>query len=151
MKIINKTIRLKTNKYLEFIDLTEMIIDSVKKSKIKDGLVNIYSRHTTLAIRINEKEKGFFIDFADFIKRLIPKDVYYRHNDLNIRIENLVCEPGASDCMNGHSHCLHLMLGNSETVPIIASKLMLGVWQRIFAIELDCARQREIIIQILGN
>lgn len=151
MKIISKTIKLKSKKYLEFIELTEMVQEFVSQSKINTGSVLIYSKHTTMAVRINEKEKGITEDFVSFINKLLPKNAYYRHNDLKIRTENLVCEPGASDCMNGHSHCLHLLLGSSETIPIISGKLMLGIWQRIFAIELDCGRNREVVIQITGK
>jgi len=151
MKIICKTIKLKSKKYLEFIDLTDLVKEFVTKSKINSGSVTIYSKHTTMAVRINEKEKGITEDFVSFINKLLPKDAYYKHNDLNIRTENLVCDPGASDCLNGHSHCLHLLLGSSETIPIDKGNLILGLFQRIFAIELDCGRNREIVIQIIGN
>lgn len=151
MKIANKIIQLKTKKPLQFIDLTNEISHFVVKSKVNNGSALIFSKHTTVAIRVNEKEKGFFADFADLTKRLAPKDAYYRHNDLSIRTENLVCDPKASDCLNGHSHCLHLFLGTSETVPIIDGQLTLGTFQRIFAIELDCARKREIVVQVSGN
>lgn len=151
MKIVSKIIKLKSKKYLEFIDLTDLVKEFVSELKINNGSVLIYSRHTTMAIRINEKEKGIVKDFISFIKKLLPKDAYYRHNDLTIRTENLVCDPEASDCLNGHSHCLHLILGSSETVPINKGKLVFGQYQRIFAIELDCGRNREVIIQIIGS
>lgn len=151
MKIENKKIELKTNDYLEFRDITEEVDKFVKESKIKNGNVLVYSMHTTLAICINEHEKGFFADFKDLMCKLIPKNCYYRHNDLTIRTENLVCQSGVSDCLNGHSHCNHLLMRNSETIPIIEGKLMLGTWQRIFAIELDCARKRDLIVQVMGE
>ena len=151
MRIISKTIKLRSKKYLEFIDLTDLVKEFVSESKINNGSVLIYSKHTTMAIRINEKERGIVEDFVSFINKLLPKNAYYRHNDLTVRTENLVCDPGASDCMNGHSHCLHLLLGSSETIPINKSKLILGLFQRIFAIELDCGRNREVVIQIIGK
>ena len=52
--------------------------------------------------------------------------------------------PNASDCLNAHSHIGHLFMGTSEFLPVVDGKLMLGTWQRIFAIELDCARNREV-------
>jgi len=151
MKIINKIIKFKTKKYMEFIDLTDQVQDFVLKSKMKNGSVLIYARHTTMAIRINESEKGIFADFNEFINGLISKKAYFRHNDLTIRTENIVCSAGASDCINGHSHCIHLLMGPTEIIPLIDGKLMLGVWQRIFAVELDCSRPREIIFQITGE
>ena len=58
------------------------------------------------------------------------------------------------ECTNGHSHCQHLVLGTSETIPIVENNLTLGNWQRIFHVELDQegpASYREIILQILGT
>jgi len=151
MKVINKILNLKTRCYLEFIDITDKVEKLLKLAHIKDGIICIYSRHTTLAIRINEKESGFFQDFKDFCKKLLPENIYYRHNDLSIRTENIVCSPGATDCLNGHSHCQHLLLGTSESVPVVAGKMLLGTYQRIFAVELDDHRQRQVVIQVIGK
>lgn len=150
MKIINNVLKLKSNSYVEFTDLTEDVEKFVQESRINNGQVLVYSTHTTMAICINESERGIFADFKDLLCKLIPKETYYRHNDLSIRTENLVCDPTASDCLNGHSHCTHFLMRNSETIPIIDGKLMLGTWQRIFAIELDCSRNRTVIVQAMG-
>lgn len=150
MKIVNDELLIKPTKYLDFIDLTEDVEKIVEKSEIINGSVLVYSTHTTLAICVNEKEKGICNDFAGLMGRLVPKDAYYEHNDLTKRTENLVCQSGASDCLNGHSHCTQLLMRNSEMIPIIDGKLMLGTWQRIFAIELDCCRGRKVIVQVSG-
>jgi len=151
MLIKNKILKIKSQKYLEFRDISEEVIAFVKESKVKNGQILVYSKHTTLAICINEKEKGIFNDFKKLMGKLIPKDDYYEHNDLSIRTENLVCQSSASDCLNGHSHCNHLIMRNSELIPIIDGKIALGTWQRVLAIELDCERPREIILQITGE
>lgn len=149
--INNSLIEFKSKGYLEFEDLTDKVYEIVEETKIQNGSVLIYSTHTTLAVCINEKENGIVKDFKKIIKKIIPKDDYYCHNDLSIRTENLVCEPGASDCLNGHSHCTHLLMRNSETIPIVDGKMMLGNWQRIFAIELDCCRTRKVLVQVSGE
>ncbi len=149
--IINNKIEYTSQEYLEFRDLTDEIEKQIEKEKIKNGYVLVYSRHTTVAICVNEKEAGIVKDFKSLMEKLIPKDVYYCHNDLTIRTENLVCQSGESDCLNGHSHCTHMLMPNSEMIPIIEGKMALGTWQRIFAIELDCKRKRELIIQISGE
>ena len=149
--IINSKIEFESKEQLEFKDVTEEVEKIISESKIKNGNVLVFSTHTTLAICVNEKEKGIVIDFKNLINKLIPKDSYYCHNDLNIRTENLVCQSTASDCLNGHSHCTHLLMRNSETVPIFDGKMALGTWQRIFAIELDCCRKRKLLVQIMGE
>ncbi|MDD4135599.1 MAG: secondary thiamine-phosphate synthase enzyme YjbQ [Candidatus Shapirobacteria bacterium] len=149
--IKNTTIEFTSKDGMEFRDLTDEVEKFVKESEIKNGNVLIYSTHTTLAICINEKEKGIVADFKNLTDKLIPKKAYYQHNDLTKRTENLVCQSGASDCLNGHSHCTHLLMRNSETIPIIDGKMMLGIWQRIFAIELDCCRRRKVLVQVMGE
>lgn len=151
MMIVTKTLEYKSEKYLEFKDITEDVEKIVEETKIKDGQVLIYSPHTTMSIVVNEKEKGICNDFAKVLDKLIPQREYYEHNDLTKRTENLVCEPGASDCLNGHSHCQHMLMTTSETVPIMEGKMMLGIWQRIFAVELDCSRKRRVVVQIIGQ
>lgn len=151
MKILNKIVKLRSKREMDFVDLTDEAKGFVRESKIRDGFLTVHSKHTTMAIRINESEKGIRRDMREFVKRLAPKDMYYRHNDLEIRTENLVCDKNASDCINGHSHCIHFLMGNSETIPIIGGNLALGQWQRIFALELDCSRDREIIMLLMGE
>lgn len=149
--IKNTTIEFTSSDNMEFKDLTDEVEKFVEESKIKNGNVLIYSTHTTLAICVNEKEKGIVADFKNLTDKLVPKNAYYQHNDLTKRTENLVCQSGASDCLNGHSHCTHLLMRNSETIPIIDGKIMLGMWQRIFAIELDCCRPRKVLVQVIGE
>jgi secondary thiamine-phosphate synthase enzyme len=149
--IKNNVIEFTTTDSMEFKDLTDEVEKIIKETKIQNGSVLIYSTHTTLAICVNEKEKGIVEDFKNLTEKLIPKNGYYEHNDLTKRTENLVCQSGASDCLNGHSHCTHLLMRNSETIPIIEGKMMLGTWQRIFAIELDCCRKRKVLVQVMGE
>ncbi len=59
-----------------------------------------------------------------------------------------MCE---GECANGHAHCQHLLLSTSETIPIVEGRPALGIWQRIFLVELDRARPRQVIIQVVGE
>lgn len=149
--IKNHKIDFKSKDYLEFIDITDQVEGFVKESEIENGNILVFSTHTTLAICVNEKEKGIVADFKKLMSKMIPKENYYQHNDLEVRTENLVCQSASSDCLNGHSHCTQMLMRNSETIPIIEGKMALGVWQRIFAIELDCARPRKVLLQIIGD
>lgn len=151
MKVLNKLIKFKTKKPMHFIDLTNQAREFVANSQVQNGVLIIYSKHTTMAIRVNESEKGLRHDLRELLKRLVPNNMYYRHNDLLIRTENLVYEKDASDAINGHSHLIHFLMGNSESIPITGNSLSLGHWQHIFALELDCGREREVIFQLMGE
>jgi len=131
---------------LEFIDITDDVQEIVTRAGVSEGMVLVYSRHTTAAIKINENEPLLLGDMARFLRRMAPKDGDYKHNDFVVRTENMTAE----ECPNGHSHCQNLLLGASETIPIGEGELLLGRWQRIFLIELDRRRAREVVVQIQG-
>jgi secondary thiamine-phosphate synthase enzyme len=130
----------------EFIDLTERVKRIVAESGVREGLVCIFSKHTTAAIKINENEPLLLTDMEAFLKRIAPEDHYYAHNDFSIRTVNM----NEDECPNGHSHISHLTLGTSETIPLINGELQLGQYQSIFMIELDHARDREILVTIMS-
>lgn len=140
---------LKTKKAPHFEDITERVEKEIAKSNVKNGIVVVYSTHTTAAIRINEDETGIRRDFAKRISKLVPKDAYYAHNDLDIRTENLAC--GGEECLNGHSHIQQMLMGGSETIPIKDGEMTLGQWQKIFLMELDHPRPRKVVVQIMGE
>lgn len=147
MKVVTKSFSIQTKKGPEFIDLTERIKKIVEETKIKNGIVTIFSKHTTAAIKINENEPLLIRDMENFLNKLAPLKAEYNHNDFQRRTVNMCND----ECANGHSHCQHLLLGTSERIPILNGEIILGVWQRIFLVELDRARKREVVIQIIGE
>lgn len=137
-----------TNQAPEFIDITDQVLEQVRVSNATDGLVSVYSMHTTAAIKINEYEPLLMQDMADFLCRIASPDAYYRHNDFDIRTVNM----SENEPPNGHAHCAHLLMSTSETLPIIGGEIQLGQWQRIFLLELDGTRPRtrEVLITIVA-
>jgi len=130
----------------EFIDITAAVEDILERSAIQEGSLLVFSRHTTAAIEINENEPLLLRDMTSFLERMAPRENAYRHNDFIVRTVNMT----EDECPNGHAHCQHLLLKTSETIPVVAGELLLGQWQRIFLIELDRPREREVIVQVQG-
>jgi len=122
-------------------------MDIISKGKIKNGLINIRTLHTTTAITINENESGLMKDLIIFLKKLVSKHAYYNHDDLRKR----KYEPeDAYKRKNGFSHIQSLLLGTTVTLPIIKEKINLGQWQSILFVELDGPRKdRKIQVTIL--
>jgi len=132
---------LDTEKSLDFVDITAIIRKRVSESKVRTGIVTVYTTHTTCSIRINEYEDRLLADFELFLKKIAPRTVGYAHNR-----STLDGRP------NAHSHILSLLMNSSETIPIRDGVLCLGRWQRVFFIELDGPRsKRMFIVQVLGN
>ena len=130
----------------EFIDITDDVQRIVAEAGTRFGQVTVYSTHTTAAIKVNEREPLLLEDMARIISELAPQHGDYGHNDFSRRTVNM----GEDECANGHSHCQHLFLSTSETIPIVDGRLAIGQWQRIFLVELDQPRERRVLVNIIG-
>ncbi len=131
----------------EFIDITEWVAQCVAESQISNGFAVVYSKHTTAAIKINENEPLLLQDMAEFLEKISPRENGYQHNNFEIRTVNM----NDDESPNGHAHLQHLLLGTSETVPVIDGKMQFGTYQSVFFIELDHPRKREVMVQVVGE
>jgi len=129
-----------------FCDFTDFLLQHVKESKVRNGSLNLYTPHTTTCFLINEAETGYINDFTSSIEELVPSEKYYEHDDWDKRTENMQ----EDELKNGRSHVRAALVGSPNVaIPIVESELLLGRWQRVFFIELDCARGRRFFVQIL--
>ena len=144
--VVCETLTTTTTTAPEFIDITDEVQSIVAASGAKFGQVTIFSTHTTAAIKVNEHEPLLLLDMASVLREIAPVDDNYEHNDFTKRTVNM--EEG--ECMNGHAHCQNLFLPTSETLPILDGQAAIGKWQRIFLIELDRARDRRVLVNIVG-
>ena len=140
-------IKVNSTKAPEFIDITDQVKECFKDSGLNNGCAIVFSQHTTAAIKINENEPLLLQDMEEFIDRVSPKSREYRHNDFTIRTVNMT----EDECPNGHAHCAHLLMSTSETIPVIDGELGMGPWQRIFLVELDSPRPRQVTVQFIGT
>ncbi len=145
LKFYNDLFELRTEKPLQFIDLTELVAERVRRSGIVNGLVNVQTRHTTTAIVVNENEPGLLEDVTDLLARLAPRDASYRHD----KLEDRPFVP-PEERPNAHSHLRSVVLAPSATLNVVQGKIQLGPWQRIFLVELDGARKRAVSIGVMG-
>jgi len=147
LTVYHETISLETEECLQFIDMTDLLLEVVRRSRVRNGLVNIQTRHTTSAITINENEPLLIRDLKRSLQGLAPHDAPYQHDDFEIRTVNMCPD----EEKNGHSHCKAMFLKASETVNIVEGAAQLGPWQRIFFIELDRARKRTVSVVVIGQ
>ena len=52
---------------------------------------------------------------------------------------------------NGHSHCRALLLGPSVALNVSRGRLHLGRWQRVFLVELDGPKARDVSVLVIGE
>jgi secondary thiamine-phosphate synthase enzyme len=141
------TLRFDSQQPTQFIDITNDVKALVLEAGIRVGLVNVQSRHTTTAIIVNEHEPLLLSDLDALLERAAPVAGPYRHDDLSIRTVNLVSDERA----NGHAHCRASMLGTSVALNVARGELQLGRWQRLFLVDLDGPRAREVSVLLWGE
>jgi secondary thiamine-phosphate synthase enzyme len=146
LRVARSLLHYETVHPLQFIDITDDVERAVAASGVSDGTVTIFSKHTTAAIKINEHEPELFKDLSRLLSAIAPENRPYFHNDFTVRWVNMV----EDECPNGHAHCQHLLLGTSETIPLMDGNLAFGRWQRIFLIELDHPRKRDVVVSVMG-
>jgi secondary thiamine-phosphate synthase enzyme len=143
----HRRIPVETGRSTEFIDITERIEAFVCEAGIRDGLVNVQTLHTTTAILVNEHEPLLLTDFASLLDRMAPSDALYQHDNMAARTVNVA--PGERP--NGHAHCRALLMGSSASLNVAEGRLQLGRWQRVFLVEMDGPRCREVSVLVLGG
>ncbi len=140
MRVITSTLTVSSSASTEFIDITDQIQAILRMNAVNSGMVNVFTRHTTAAIRITEKCDRLQQDMLAFFQDIAPQRDYLHDQDT------------VDDRPNARSHLLSLFLPSGENIPIIDSQLGLGTWQRIFFIELDGPREkRDITVHIMAD
>ena len=141
LAIHGETLVVQTNQRIELVDLTSRVMEFVRAFDIREGLVSLWSMHTTCALFINEFQTALLADIKRFLEQMVARDAEWMHND-----------PNHSDCdrMNADSHLRALLLGHNLTLQVSGGEVVLGQWQRILMAELDGPRARSLRIQIFG-
>ena len=132
---MQRTITLSTHSHEVLVDITPEVLDVVKESGIKNGLVNVYAQGATAAIMIQENwDDSVQTDVVHLLQKLIPHGVW-----LHDRQDG-----------NGDSHLKAGIVGPSETIPVINGELGLSTWQNIFFCEFDGPRSsRKVVVTVM--
>ena len=160
-------------------DLTPTLNNLLAESGMKNGCVNVISRHTTTAITINERESRLAKDMEEYFLSLAPPDersssatakkgTRYYHNDIDQRPDSPEeaqrCVDNGWDIdsdehlqawrdqepINAHSHLLSMLVGSSESIPVVDQQMVIGQWQSVLLVDLDGPRERTVGVQLMG-
>lgn len=125
----------KSTKREQLIDITTEIKKIINNEGWDDGILLIYTPHTTAAITINENaDPTVKDDIISFLNKKIPINYPFRHLE------------GNSD-----AHIKSSITGCSEQVIIEKGKMVLGTWQGIFFCEFDGPRNRTVILKFINS
>jgi secondary thiamine-phosphate synthase enzyme len=133
----------------DVVDITEDLLRAIKDSGVTEGCAIAFCAHTTCALIVNEWEDGALQDFRARLEALVPGDVYYAHDDLERRTQNI---QKGHERANGRSHVTQMLLGaTSHAIPVSAGEPLFGQWQRLLLLELDEPKDRTVVFHVFGH
>jgi secondary thiamine-phosphate synthase enzyme len=132
-------IELNAKGYSDIINITDRVEEIVCKSKVTEGIVTVFVPGSTASITTIEYEEGVVEDLKEAIERIAPSNRPYKHD----------ARWGDG---NGFSHVRAALIKPGLTIPIIKTRMTLGMWQQIVFMDFDNkARARKIIVQVQGD
>ncbi|MER3435425.1 MAG: hypothetical protein C4288_18975 [Leptolyngbya sp. ERB_1_1] len=119
--------------------ITPQISAIVSESGIKTGLCNLFLRHTSASLIIQENaDPDVLQDLENFFAKLVPEWENYIHST-----------EGADDMP---AHIRTVLTHSSEQIPISQGRLVLGTWQGIYLWEHRQHRHtRELVVHLMGE
>jgi secondary thiamine-phosphate synthase enzyme len=126
-------IEVRTKVRAEMVNISRHVRDLVLASGILEGVVHLWSMHTTCALTVNESaDPDVARDLMWKMGNLVPFDeASYAHGE------------GNSD-----SHVKTSLFGPGLTLLIHKGDIVLGTWQGIFVAEWDGPRTRRVAVRI---
>ncbi len=135
MKVYKNYINVKTLDKQNFYEITHKVRDLIKESKIKEGIVTVYSPHTTSALCINENgDPDVVIDMIYALDKAFPDDPKFKHME-----------------GNSSAHLKSINLGSTVSLTLNDGLIEMGIWQGIFFCEFDGPRDRKVLVHVMGE
>lgn len=138
MKSHRDFIHITTKNREEIINITPQVEKICNTSGIKEGLVMVFSHHTSSAVYISDSDKGITSDFLKVLKKIVPSGDNYVHD-------------GADPKKNADAHLKATLASHHIIVPVTAGQLDLGLYQTIYYAEFDGMREKEILVKVIGG
>lgn len=134
-RVYKITIRVKSARRTEFVEVTREVEQAVAASRISEGMCHLYTPHTTAGITINEHDDPAVVrDIEASLDNMVPRDGDYRHVE------------GNSD-----AHIKATLIGNTKSIFVESGKPVLGRWEGIFFCEFDGPRIRDLHLKIVED
>lgn len=119
---------------------TKNVEDWLSRQNIANGVLTIFVQHTSCSLVIQENaDPDVMLDMRDFFERLVPEDdENYRHT-----------AEGPDDMT---SHIRSALTQTSLSLPLIAGRLALGIWQGLYLFEHRThPHERRVVLQLMGE
>lgn len=148
------------DKVCTFHNVTDFARETLEKSGIKEGIVVVYSHHTTCAVITQEAAFDMSMtgletlqqDLVEVLDSFIPqqhKEGMYLHPGPKALAFALEHDEDARGCHNTDAHLRSSIIGRSETIVVEDGKMDLGEFGFIYFIDFDQTRARTRTVQVM--
>ncbi len=164
MTVHHDSFKIQSDTRPTFHDVTARVEDILKKSGVRNGILLVFSQHTTCSVLIQEASDDtnywgtelLMQDLVNVLERIIP----------TCRTEGQYLHPGPkhiqaaagrdelpSWSLNTDAHLRSVLMGRSQSIPVVDGVLTLGEFGRIYFADFDQvrARERTVRVQIVGE
>lgn len=142
-----------------FHNVTQAAKEVVERSKISNGIVSVYSHHTTCSVITQEDAFDVSMtgldllqmDLLEAMEKIMPtqrKEGLYMHPGPKALAFAEKHDENARGCHNTDAHLRSSIIGRSETIALIDGHMDLGEFGYIYFIDFDQTRARERTVQI---
>ncbi len=126
-------IQVRTTEREQLVDITRQVREHVRASGVRDGILQLWSMHTTCALTVNEgADPDVAADIIAHLRRTVPLHDRWAHSE------------GNSD-----AHVKTSLLGPGLTLLVEGGDLVLGTWQHVFLAEWDGPRNRTVAVTVV--
>jgi secondary thiamine-phosphate synthase enzyme len=164
MTVYHETFKIQSDRRPTFHDVTDQVQASLKKSKVKEGILLVFSQHTTCSVMIQEASDDvnywgtelLMQDLVNVLTKIVPtcltEGQYLHPGPKHIRAAAGRDEL-ASWSLNTDAHLRSVLMGRSVSVPVNEGAMILGEFGRIYFADFDQvrARERTVRVQIVGE
>lgn len=127
------TFNVTTGSRNEFVNIDHLIDDALKQSPVDNGIITVFTPHTTAGITINENaDPDVTRDLVYGMNQTFDNKKEYRHAE------------GNTD-----SHMKSSLTGAGETVIVHDGNVIYGTWQSMYFAEFDGPRTRKVHIKVI--
>ncbi len=164
MAVTHESFKIMSDRRPTFQDVTEQVEAVVGRSGIRDGILLVHSQHTTCSVLIQEASDDvdywgtdfLMQDLLSILERLAPTcrtQGQYMHPGPKHIEAGLGRDELPSWSLNTDAHLRSVIMGRSQSIPIVDGAMTLGEFGRIYFADFDQvrARERTVRVQIVGE
>ena len=159
MSVYQQNFKIQSDARPTFEDVTDQVKEVLIASKIKGGILVVFSQHTTCSVIIQEASDDtnyygtdlLMQDLTNVFEKIIPTcltEGQYLHPGP----EHIVAAAGRDELpswsLNTDAHLRSVILGRSVTIPVAESEMILGEFGRIYFADFDQVRARERFVRV---